>query len=61
MQTEMMSDAIDDVLDEDEAEEETEVLTNQVLGTSSHGSAAVSLIFKQIKCTLKYLKILDGL
>ncbi|XP_004495075.1 vacuolar protein sorting-associated protein 2 homolog 3-like [Cicer arietinum] len=29
--TEMMSDAIDDVLDNDEAEEETEDLTNQVL------------------------------
>jgi charged multivesicular body protein 2B len=38
VQTEMMSDAIDDVLDNDEAEEETEDLTNQVLRTSSHFS-----------------------
>lgn len=36
VQTEMMSDAIDDVLDNDEAEEETEDLTNQVLRTSSN-------------------------
>jgi helix-turn-helix protein len=30
MQLEMMSDAIDETLDKDEAEEETEELTNQV-------------------------------
>ncbi len=30
-QMEMMSDAIDETLDDDEAEEETEELTNQVL------------------------------
>jgi hypothetical protein len=36
MQLEMMSDAIDETLDKDEAEEETEELTNQVKYCAVH-------------------------
>ena len=61
----MMSEAIDETLDKDEAEEETEDLTNQVCYCNSNHKIHTYLVFSKLPlsdsflCIVSFLQVLD--